>query len=102
MTPEMRAMIKQTVTESPHFDSDSQYFFDQLKDTFSWFQSLSDIRQVALIALCFLIGWKNVLSLSNLIFYLANFNYLGAAEELSKLGHTSIAAILATDTIQSK
>lgn len=94
MTPEMHRNAKHLVTSNEHFEKDCDYFFCQLNENFDWFLTLDVLRQLAIVALAYALGWKNFIALANLIFYLSRNDYYKAAEEVEKKGYHYIADVL--------
>lgn len=62
-------------------DTDIDYFYDRLSNTFSWFEKLDDIRKFVLVDMCFM-GFKRFLEFKNTIAALARGDYYTAAAEM--------------------
>ena len=63
------------------YETDVNYFYTQLNDTFPWFQEINEVRQLVLVDMCFM-GFKRFLSFKRMIDALARHNYRDAAHEM--------------------
>jgi lysozyme len=63
-------------------ENDIHYFYDQLKQKFSFFESLDDIRKIVLVNMCFNLGLKNFLEFKRMLIALQNCDYTTAAKEM--------------------
>ena len=99
MEPEIRSNIKQIILDTYAFDKDTfsdncTFFAQSLTENYSWFPALTSQRQTALIALCFLLGIKNVMNLHNFMGLMRVKSYLIASEEIKSLGYMDIAHLI--------
>lgn len=61
------------------------YFYKKLKETIKTFNYLNTERQIIMIYLCSIYGWKKFLEdYRKVIFYLETFDYYQAAHEIIK------------------
>lgn len=70
------------ITETEAFtmlDDDMMYFTDKLATTFSWFSSLDENRQVALIDMAFNLGLNGLLEFKNMLAAIEKQDYQLAA-----------------------
>lgn len=63
------------------YEEDVLYFYNQLMVTFDWYQRLDQVRQIALIDMCFM-GWKKFLGFKKMLSALAISDYRLAAFEM--------------------
>lgn len=67
---------------SKQLDDDIDYFFDQLSKNFAWFDRLNEARKIALIDMCFNLGFKNFCEFKRMIYALQTKNFDKAAQEM--------------------
>jgi lysozyme len=63
------------------FDHDVDYFFNFLTSKYSWFPTLTEARQIALVDMCFM-GTRAFMTFQKMIESLENEDYVRAAQEL--------------------
>lgn len=63
------------------FDHDTDYFYNYLADKFPWFNKLDEVRQIALVDMCFM-GTKRFCGFVNMIAALESGDYEKASQEL--------------------
>lgn len=63
------------------FDHDVDYFFSFLSRKFPWFNKLDDVRQIALVDMCFM-GTRSFLGFIDMIAALEKGDYETAANEI--------------------
>ena len=82
-------------------DEDILYFEHELTKTFPWYSDLSPIRQIVLIKITYMIGFKNLLSSQILLDALYRHNYHEVAEEILHIGKrvTDLAEIMISGKI---
>lgn len=61
--------------------SDIEYFYNQLNNTFSWFKDLNHDRQIVLIDMSFM-GFQRLLGFKEMFNHLSVHDYKGAALEM--------------------
>ena len=83
-----------------NFEKDCEYFLCQLNENFDWFQHLDIFRKIAILALTFILGWKNFVSLPGIISLLADKNFADAAIEVAAKGYPYIADVLKNGEIK--
>jgi hypothetical protein len=99
MTPENRSSIKNIILDTHAYDIETfeencTFFNEKLKEIFIWFDNLINDRKIALIALCFILGLKNVIEMEKIITYLYQQKFIDAGRELKKLGYEKIANLI--------
>lgn len=57
------------------FEHDVDYFYGKLLDTYDWFNLLNEARQIALIDMCFNLGFKKFQTFTNMIKACEIFDY---------------------------
>jgi lysozyme len=63
------------------YDEDVDYFYTTLSETYEWFNDLNEIRQMALIDMCFM-GLKKFKSFNKMLVALSHHDYDQAAHEM--------------------
>lgn len=63
------------------FNNDVEYFYSFLTDNFDWFSELNEVRQVALVDMCFM-GTRPFLTFKKMIDALEKGDYNLAAQEI--------------------
>lgn len=65
-------------------DEDIDYFYNKINDNFDFFVWINDDRKVALIALCFYLGYHEVMTYKSVFYSLEHHQYQAAALSLLK------------------
>lgn len=63
-------------------ENDIDYFYDSLINSFSWFEELSEERQIVLINMAFNLGIKGLKSFKRMLDALSFHNYRGASHHM--------------------
>ena len=64
------------------FDADVQKATQGCSNAFAWFDSLDDVRQAVLIAMCFQMGIRGLQSFSGTLSFIASGDYVMAAQHM--------------------
>lgn len=64
------------------FNSDIDYHYEHLKESFPWFLDLNQSRQAILVYMAFNLGWKRFLGFKKMIKKLEENDFEGAAQEV--------------------